>query len=86
MRSEGLPEGWYYKQNGQTCGPVSAEQLQAFLTTGQLHSRQAVWKRDNQSLLFVHAATAAFGTKRQCPNPALSGSVSAEAFAMAAGE
>jgi hypothetical protein len=54
--------GWYYKQACETVGPVSAEQLQELLAAGRLQPRQAVWKKGNQSLLFVHATTAAFGT------------------------
>jgi hypothetical protein len=60
-REEQLLEGWYYKHNGQTCGPVSPEQVQEMLATGRLQPRQAVWKRDLQRLLFVHAGTVAVG-------------------------
>jgi len=65
MRTEWPSEGWYYKQNGQTFGPVSLDQLRELLTTGQLQPRQAVLKAGTQSLLFVHAATAAFGTREE---------------------
>jgi hypothetical protein len=61
MRTAGSSDGWYYRQNGQVCGPVSAQQLQQLLTTGRLQPRQAVWIQGRQCLLFVHAATAAFG-------------------------
>ena len=62
LREQRPSEGWYYKQDGQTLGPFSAEQLQQFLTTGRLQPRQAVWRQGGQCLLFVPAATAAFGT------------------------
>jgi hypothetical protein len=56
---------WYYKQNGETFGPVSLDQLRELLTTGELLPRQAVWKVGTQSLLFVHATTAAMGTEKE---------------------
>jgi hypothetical protein len=54
--------GWYYKQDNQTCGPVSTEQLQELLTLGTLQPRQAVWKQGEERLFFVHAVTAASGS------------------------
>jgi hypothetical protein len=59
VRTDHASAGWYYKQDGQTCGPVSIE-LQELLTTGRLQPRQVVWKQGARRLLFVHAATAAF--------------------------
>jgi hypothetical protein len=57
-------EGWFYKQAGETLGPVSAERLKELLTLGLLRPGQAVWKNANQCVLFVHAATAASSTTR----------------------
>jgi hypothetical protein len=57
------PGEWYYRQDGQTFGPVSLDQLREQLTTGQLQPRQAVWKQRGHGLLFIHAATAVFGSK-----------------------
>jgi hypothetical protein len=73
MRSEGRPfEGWYYKQDGQAFGPIPTGQLKELLAAGRLQPRQAVWQRGTHGLLFVHAATAAFGTTApSCqPSPA----------------
>ena len=60
-RQERPSEGWFYKQAGETCGPVSAERLKELLAVGLLQPRQAVWQRSGQGVLFVHAATAAAG-------------------------
>jgi hypothetical protein len=63
MRREERPfEGWYYKRHGQVFGPIPTGQLKEQLAAGRLQPRQAVWRRDSDGLLFVHAATAAFGT------------------------
>jgi hypothetical protein len=61
VRTEWSSGGWYYKQSGEAVGPVSTEQLQELLAAGRLQPRQAVWTPGSQSLLFVHATTAAFG-------------------------
>ena len=63
LRDQRLSEGWYYKQDGQTLGPVSAGQLRELLATGRLPPRQAVWRPGSQSLRFVRAATAAGRTQ-----------------------
>jgi len=60
-RQERPSEGWFYQQAGETCGPVSTEQLKELLTVGLLQPRQAVWQEGSHSLLFVHAAAAASG-------------------------
>jgi len=39
-RQEGPSEGWFYKQAGETFGPVSAERLQEMLGMGLLQPRQ----------------------------------------------
>jgi hypothetical protein len=64
MRHEQRPiEGWYYKQGGQAFGPVPTGRLKELLAAGRLQPRQAVWQRRSDGLRFVHAATAAFGTR-----------------------
>jgi GYF domain 2 len=71
-REDWSSEGWYYRQDGQTIGPLSAEQLGQLLALGRLQSRQAVWKEGSHCLLFVHAAAAANGTNcesHQMPYP-----------------
>jgi GYF domain 2 len=69
MRSEGRPYGgWYYRQGGQAFGPVPTGRLKELLASGRLRPGQAVWQRSGHDLLFLHAATAAFGTTaRSCP-------------------
>jgi hypothetical protein len=62
MRAELGSQVWYYKQNGETFGPVSREQLRALVTTGQLRPRQVVWRVGDQSLLFLHASTVVSGS------------------------
>jgi hypothetical protein len=47
--------GWYFKQNGQTIGPLSQAQVQELLTVGQLLPRQVVFNRGAQRLLFLRA-------------------------------
>jgi hypothetical protein len=67
-REERPFEGWYYKQGGQTFGPILTGQLKELLAAGQLQPRQAVWQRSGHDLRFVPAATAAFGTTApSCP-------------------
>jgi hypothetical protein len=66
-RDDRSSEGWYYKQNGQTFGPFSTQQLQEFLAAGRLQARQAVWKFGSQRVLFVPAAAAAFEGGRMLP-------------------
>jgi hypothetical protein len=68
-REEALSEGWYYRQAGQTFGPVSADQLRDFLGQGRLPPRQAVCRQGSHTLLFVHAAKAAGGTEGECAQP-----------------
>ena len=55
-------EGWFYKQAGERCGPVSVERLKELLAAGLLQPRQVVWQRGSDGLFFLPAATAAFGT------------------------
>jgi hypothetical protein len=62
MVSEATIHGWYYKQNGQTIGPLSTGQLRELLGSGQLPARHVVWHQRQQRLLFVRAATAAADT------------------------
>jgi hypothetical protein len=63
VRREERPfEGWYYRQDGQAFGPVPMGGLKDLLAAGRLQPRQAVWRRNDHGFLFVHAATAAFGT------------------------
>jgi hypothetical protein len=52
--------GWFYRQEGQTLGPISTNELRGFLRSGRMQPRQAVWQRQSQGSLFVHAETAAF--------------------------
>jgi hypothetical protein len=59
MSNESCLEGWFYKRNGERCGPVSPTQLRELVASGQLRPRQAVWLQGSHSLLFVPAATAA---------------------------
>jgi hypothetical protein len=76
-REEALSEGWYYRQAGRTFGPVSTDQLTDFVSRGRLRPRQAVWRQGNDSLVFVHAATAAGGTKGAFAPPPFAEPVSA---------
>jgi hypothetical protein len=71
MHREKWPfQGWYYKQDGQTCGPIPKGQLKELLAAGRLQARQAVLQRRSDGLLFVPAATAAFGiTPSSSPPP-----------------
>ena len=63
-------EGWYYRQAGQALGPISTGRLKELLAAGRLRPRQAVWQRSGHDMLFVPAATAAFGTATpSCPPP-----------------
>jgi hypothetical protein len=63
MRREERPsEGWSCKQDGQAFGPIPTGHLKELLVAGRIQPRQAVWQRGSDGLLFVHAATAAFGT------------------------
>jgi hypothetical protein len=71
VRTDYASAGWYYKQNGQSCGPVSIEQLQELLNLGRLQPRQVVWHQGTQRLLFVHAATAASTTPGPRAEPPL---------------
>ena len=62
MRTRFSSQGWYYKQNGQTVGPVSVAHLRELLTTGQLRHHQVVWQAGDQRLLYVRVTTVAFGS------------------------
>jgi hypothetical protein len=70
-RQEWPSEVWFYKQAGESFGPVSAERLKELLSAGQLQPRQAVWKRGHEGLLFVPAATAVFGATCGTSQPPL---------------
>ena len=50
-------DGWFYRQNGETIGPVSQLELRELVSSGQILPRQAVWKQSIQDLFFVCAAT-----------------------------
>jgi hypothetical protein len=66
MRREERPfEGWYYKLDGRAFGPVHTGRLKQLLAAGQIQSRQAVWQRGSNGLLFVHAATAVLGSQEE---------------------
>ena len=52
------PTEWYYRRDGQTVGPVGAEQLRGLLAMGHLQPRQAVWRRESQRTLFIPAEAA----------------------------
>ena len=62
MGRESNWEGWFYRQNAERVGPISAMQLKELIASGLVEPRQAVWRQDSQSLLFVQAANAAVGT------------------------
>jgi hypothetical protein len=66
-RDDRSSEGWYYKQNGKTFGPLSTRQLEELLAAGRLQARQAVWKFGSQHVLFVPAAAAALEDRRMQP-------------------
>jgi hypothetical protein len=68
-RQDGPAEGGFYKQAGETCGPVSAERLRELLSGGLLQPRQAVWQKGRHSLFFVPAATAASGAVGDSSRP-----------------
>jgi hypothetical protein len=44
-RQERPSEGWFYQQAGETCGPVSTEQLKELLPVGLLQPRQRCGRR-----------------------------------------
>lgn len=66
-RHERPAEGWFDKQSGETCGPVSAQRLKELLAVALLRHRQAVWQRGSQGVLFLQAATAAAGATGDGP-------------------
>jgi hypothetical protein len=39
-----MADVWYYAQNGQQAGPVSASQLQQLARSGQIQASDLVWK------------------------------------------
>jgi hypothetical protein len=51
-------DGWFYKLDGQTFGPLSRTQLQELLIVGHLQPLQVVCNRGegDQRLLFLRAA------------------------------
>jgi hypothetical protein len=51
-------EGWFFRRDDKTIGPLSAQDLQGLLDAGQIQPRQAVWRRQALSSLFVRAETA----------------------------
>lgn len=59
--------GWYYKQDGKTLGPVSLVELKELMESGRIPARQAVWKRERGGVLFVTAAKAIKETKLTHP-------------------
>ncbi len=58
MNRENFSDGWFYKTQGLTIGPISTWELQDLLKTGQLESRHPVWQQTRLGLFFVTAATA----------------------------
>ena len=68
-RPEWPSEGWFYKQAGETFGPVSVGRLKELLAAGRLQPRQAVWQRSGHDMLFIAAATAASGAAGDGPPP-----------------
>jgi hypothetical protein len=56
--------GWYYRQDGEKAGPVSAVRLKELLASGLLQPRQAVWTHGGDRLLFLPAVTAAASDPR----------------------
>lgn len=56
-------EGWFYKRDGESVGPVSRLQLKELVTSGQVQPRQAVWQQSTEDQFIVWAATVAFGTE-----------------------
>lgn len=65
MRRPSYGDGWFYKQNGETFGPVSLLQLRELVAPGQIQPRQAVWKQNAQDHFFYCAATVAFSTESE---------------------
>lgn len=59
MNKDTFFQGWYFKHNGEICGPISAWRLKQLLEAGHVQPEQAVWKQTNQCLLYVKAATIA---------------------------
>ncbi len=77
MKSRAKPSSdeWFYKESGETCGPVSTGRLEELLAAGRLRPDQAVWRRHLQCLLFIQAARAASeaaggGSRRPGSGPA----------------
>src|SRR5262249_49676260 len=64
MHDPSAQQGWYYKAEGETLGPVSALVLQELLASSRLHGHQPVWRQDGESLYFTTAAKAA-GTPQE---------------------
>lgn len=66
-------DGWFYKRAGETCGPVSPDQLKELLVAGRVQPRQAVWRNCHHGQYLVQAVQVASG------NDARSSPVDAEA-------
>lgn len=49
-----LADGWFFRRNGERCGPVSTMQLKELFDSGQLRPGQAVWKQAIQCSLYFH--------------------------------
>jgi len=57
---------WYYKQNNETVGPLSREQLKELVQAGIVEPRQTVWKQGANCRTFIHAATASLDHHLPC--------------------
>src|SRR5947209_195906 len=51
-------DGWFYKADERTTGPVSRVDLQKLLDSGHVSPCQAVWTNGKQGLVFVRTTTA----------------------------
>ncbi len=58
MRREDWLDGWYYKLDGQTFGPVAAGELKELLAAGRLQPQDPVWKQVGPCRLYVRSVTA----------------------------
>jgi hypothetical protein len=47
--------GWFYRQDGQECGPVSEERIIELLASGVMRPEQPVSKRDEEFLVYIRA-------------------------------
>src|SRR5437868_5494182 len=52
-----VEQEWFYRRDGQQCGPVSAERIRELLLAGDLQANQAIWRRNEENLRYVRADT-----------------------------